>query len=118
MRNRVIQPKVIRYTTPVHAAHPISVGMSVALGNLYGRGINGQNGTIRYGYPDIGTRSKYQGYVNPPQLFTGWNPRTAAGGAIRRTPGGLPGTQAPPGYISPLLQAAATVTAMNRPLGS
>jgi hypothetical protein len=118
VRNRVIKPKVLHYNTPVHAAHPISVGMASALGTLYGRGINGQTGTIRYGYPAPGTRRKYGGYVNPPQMFTGWSPASVAGGSVRRSPGGLPGTQAPPGYLSPLLKAAMTVTAMNSPAGS
>jgi hypothetical protein len=100
---RLIRPKVVHYAVPVHAAHPVSVGMISRLSALYARGINGNTGTIRYGYPQIGSREKFAGYAFPPQMFTGWNPRLAGAGTVRPTPGQLPGSQAPYANTSPLL---------------
>ena len=106
---RRFTPRVDRDVTPVRHANPVSVFMAAALGALHGRGINGETGTIRYGYPQIGMRAKYQGYANPPQMFVGWNPSRVAAGAVRPTLGGLPGTQAPYSDIGPLLAAVSRV---------
>lgn len=100
---RTVKPEVVHYSVPVREAHPFSQAIASALGRLYGRGINGHAGAVRYGYPAIGTRDRFGGYVFPPQLFIGWNPNRVASGTIRPTPGGLPGTQAPAGINSALL---------------
>lgn len=91
-----IRPGVTVYSTPVRAAHPLSVWMSSVLGRLHGRGIDGHAGTVIIGAPGV-NGGKSSGYSAPPQLFTGWNPRLVASGSVRPTPGGLPGTQAPSG---------------------
>lgn len=97
-----INPEVTHYSVPVRSAHPISLRMAGALAWLHGRGINGHAGAVRYGY--LTPRAKFGGYVQPQQMFVGWNPRRVASGSIRPTPGGLPGTQAPAGSApSPLL---------------
>lgn len=100
-----IAPGVTHYSVPVREAHPISQRMAGALGWLYGRGVNGHNGAVRYGY--LSPRAKFTGYVSPQQMFIGWNPRRVASGSIRPTPNGLPGTQAPAGSPSPLLDLIA-----------
>ena len=97
-------------TTRVRHANAYSVWMAGALGALHGRGIDGQTGTVRYGYPQIGMRNKYQGYANPPQLFIGWNPQRVAGGAVRPHLAGLPGGQAPYTDVGPLLAAVSRVS--------
>lgn len=108
--SRLIRGKVLHYSTPVREAHPMSQAIAGALGALYGRGINGHTGTFRYGYPQIGNREKFQGYVFPPQMFVGWNPHAVAGGSIRPTLGQLPGSQAPYGNTGPLLAAMAAAS--------
>lgn len=110
---RLIKPKAERRVSIVPAIHPIAAAMMGALdARLAVEDLAGGSGTVRYGYPDIGTRDKYAGYVYPQQMFLGWNPAKVAAGNVVPTIGGLPGTQAPPGPISPMLQAAMTVTAM------
>ncbi len=113
----LIRPQVLHYSTPVRAAHPLAQRIASALGSLYGRGINGNTGTIRYGYPQIGMREKYAGYVFPPQMFIGWNPANVAAGTIRPTLGQLPGTQAPYANTSPLLGAMLAATGPAKILG-
>lgn len=101
----IFRPRTHRVTVEVHEPHPISVAMASVLGTLHGRGIKGDTGTVLIGMVTPSGPGKYSGYVNPQQLFTGWNPRKVAGGAIRSNAQGLPGTQAPPGYQNPLLNA-------------
>lgn len=110
-RARIIRPGIDEYRTPVRAAAPQAVALARALGALFGRGINGQAGTVRYGYPAIGDRAKYAGYAIPPQLFTGFDPRKVAAGAFRGTPGALPSTSSPTTLLNnPLQRSMATVT--------
>lgn len=111
MRNRTV-PQVDTYTVRVRAAAPQAISLALGLGALFGRGINGQTGTIKYGYPAIGSREKFQGYVNAPQIFTGYDPMKVARGAFRGAPGALPSTSSPTTLLnSPLQRAMATVTA-------
>jgi hypothetical protein len=109
---RIIKPRVCTYTVPFHDRDPIGIATVQALQGICQRGLNGQTGTVRIGWPSIGLQNNFAGYVNPPQAFAGWNAHSVAGGSIKRTPGGLPGTQAPPGYLSPLLRQAMAVSAM------
>lgn len=113
MSTREIRPAVLHYSTPVREAHPLAQRIAGALGGLYGRAINGggkAGGAIRYGYPQIGMRTKFAGYTFPPQMFIGWNANMVAGGAIRPTLGQLPGSQAPYANTGPLLAAMAAAT--------
>jgi hypothetical protein len=96
-------------TTKVRHANAYSVWMASSLGNLYGHGINGQTGTVRFGYPQIGMSAKYQGYGAPQQMFIGWSPSRVAGGTVRPHLGGLPGGQPPYTDIGPLLAAVSRV---------
>lgn len=108
-----MRPRVTIYRTPVRAAAPQAVAIAAGLGRLFGRGINGRTGTIRYGYPSMSAqRTKYAGYVNPPQLFIGYTAKRVAGGAIRATPPAIPTSTQPWSLTgSPLMQAMATVSA-------
>jgi|SRR5882724_11481685 len=104
-------PHKSTFLTKVRWASPQSIGQASSLGWLHGKAIAGDNGAIRYGYPSIGTRSKYGGYVFPGQLFLGYSARKVAGGSIRLTPGALPSTSAPDTLLSsPLQMAMRTVT--------
>lgn len=107
-----IRPRVLAYVTRVREPDPRAVGLARMLGAFYGRGINGQTGSVRFGYPAIGTRAKFAGYANTPQLFRGYDPRKVAGGTFRGMPGQLPATSNPGtfGLNSPLQNAMATVT--------
>ena len=105
------RPRVDVYEVPVRAPDPRATGLAVALGRLCIRGIDGKAGTIRYGYPAPGTRHKYAGYVSPPQLFIGYDPRKVAAGAFRGQPGHLPSANAPNPGLSALQRSMATVTA-------
>lgn len=104
--------QVTDYRVPVRSAHPLAVMIARQLGRLYGRDIAAQsNGAIRFGQPGLsGGRRGYWGYVNPPQLFVGWNPHKVAAGSVRPTLGKLPGTQAPYANTGPLLAAMYTVS--------
>lgn len=104
------RPRVDTYQVRVWAADPRAVRLARSLGVLHGRGIRGETGTTRYGYPAIGTRRKFGGYVSPPQLFIGYDPRKVARGAFRGAPGGLPSTSSAAASSSPLARAMATVT--------
>ncbi len=106
-----MRPRVVTYHTPVRASAPQAVAIALGLGWLYGKAIRpGQNGTTRYGYPGIGQRNKYAGYVTPPQIFTGYSAARVAGGAIRATPAAYPSTTTPAAAAaSPLTRALATV---------
>lgn len=106
-----IVPGVLTYATRVRLPDPRAIGLARGIGQLYGRGINGQAGTVRFGYPAIGTRTKFQGYANTPQLFRGYSPRKVAAGSFRGVPGSLPSTSNPSTLLnSPLQNAMATVT--------
>lgn len=108
-----MRPLVLQYIVRVRAASPQAIALAAGLGQLYGRGINGQTGTIRYGDPrGIQTqRSAFKGYVTPPQIFKGYTARRVAGGAIRNAPARLPSANAPSLSTSPLTRAMATVSA-------
>lgn len=109
---RRITPVVEHYQTPVRAAAPQAITLAMRLARLLGADINGSRGTIRYGYPAIAGRGKYQGYADTPQLFTGYSPQKVAAGAFRGAPGSLPSTSPPTSLLGNPLQAAmATVTA-------
>jgi hypothetical protein len=111
MAGRVIRPRVERVSATVRAPHPLGVALAAGLARLHGRGINGQTGTVRYGWPGIQTqRTKYAGYLTPAQLFIGYDPKHVAAGSIRNTSAALPATSAPEGTYSPLLNAMANVT--------
>lgn len=105
--------EVTIYRTPVRSAAPQAIGLARALGWLYGKAIKGDNGSIRYGYPSIQSqRTKYAGYVYPPQIFVGYDPSKVAAGLIRPDPAGLPGDSISP-YAStgsPIMAAMAAVT--------
>jgi hypothetical protein len=101
------------FRVPVRRPHPIAVAVVSAASALSGKDINGSRGTIRYGEPSIGSRRKFSGYMYPPQLFIGWDPKKTAAGRIQAGAGGTPGlpsTNAPAGTYSPLLAAMANVT--------
>lgn len=110
---RTIRPRVDHYSTPVRAAAPQAIAMAVALGRrLTAPSLQG-TGSIIYGYPDIGTRTKYAGYADSPQLFLGYSPSKVAAGAFRGSPGALPSTSAPATLLnSPLQRSMAAVTDM------
>lgn len=101
----MISPRTEVYAVPVRAAHPLSVWIAGALGKLYGRAVAGDNGAVIIGAPGVNS-GKVTGYRNVPQVFTGYNPRRVAAGAVRNMPGGLPGTQAPWGEAPDALQVA------------
>lgn len=110
MRNRTT-PRVDLYQVPVRAPDPRATVLAVALGRLHIRGINGHAGAVRYGYPAPGTRYKYAGYADPPQLFLGYSPRKVAAGAFRGRPGHLPSANSANPGLSALQRSMATVTA-------
>jgi len=112
MSRKTIKPRVQTYAVPFHSRDPIGIATVTALQNLYQRGMSGQAGAVRIGWPALGLRNNFTGYAAPAQLFTGWNPAKVAAGSIVPTPGGLPGSQAPAGYLSPLLRQAAAISAM------
>ena len=111
--------RVVCYVTRAWAPHPVSVASAVALGDLYGRGISGHAGTISTGASRTTTgraadpSTGFTGYAQPPQLFTGWNPKaqTSVGTPIRDGTGGLPATSLPAGSGSPLDAAMAQIMA-------
>jgi hypothetical protein len=105
------RPRKSTFLTKVRWAAPQAIGQASALGWLQGKAIAGDNGAIRYGYPTIGTRAKFNGYAFPGQLFLGYSARKVAGGSIRLTPGALPSTSSPDTLLSsPLQMAMRTVT--------
>lgn len=107
-----IVPGVLTYATKVRLPAPQAIALARGIGALYGRGINGETGSVRFGYPAIGTRTKFAGYANTPQLFMGYSPRKVAAGSFRGMPGALPATSNPGTFPlnSPLQNAMATVT--------
>ena len=108
---RRIVPRVDHYSTPVRAAAPQAIGMAGSLARLFTSVSLRGAGTVRYGQPAIGTRGKYAGYANPPQLFTGYDPRKVAGGTFRGNVGSLPSTSSPTTVLnSPLQRALANVS--------
>lgn len=101
-------------TVVQRSPHPVSVFMASSLGSLYGRGINGRAGTVLYGYPgDDTNQASYQGYVSPPQMFVGWNPKRVAGGAVRAAGGQLPATSPGNPADNPLGNAVATIAGID-----
>lgn len=114
-----MQPQVTNYKVPVRSAAPQAIRLARALGWLYGKAIRGDNGAVRYGYPSISTqRTKYAGYVNPPQLFLGYDPARVAAGFIRPDPASLPGDSMSPAAVrSPLMSAMHNVTVSQQGAG-
>lgn len=109
-----MKPQVTTYSTPVRSAAPQAVAIAKGLGWLFGKAIRGDNGAVRYGYPQIGTRAKYQGYVFPPQIFTGYDPGKVARGAVRvATPALSTNTVPQTENYSPLQQAMANVSGLS-----
>lgn len=109
--SRTIRPRVDHYQTPVRAAAPQAIALAVALARRITSPATRGAGTIKYGYPAIGTREKYAGYADTPQLFIGYSPSKVAAGAFRGAPGALPSTSTPTTLLnSPLQRAMATVT--------
>jgi hypothetical protein len=109
-----MKPQVTTYSTPVHSAAPQAIAIARGLGWLFGKAIRGDNGAVRYGYPQIGMRAKYQGYVFPPQIFTGYDASKVARGAVRvATPALSTNTLPQSETYSPLTQAMANVTGLN-----
>lgn len=109
-----MKPQVTTYSTPVRSAAPQATAIARGLGWLYGKAIRGDAGAIRFGYPQIGMRNKYQGYVFPPQIFTGYDPAKVARGAVRvATPALSTNTLPQTETFSPLTQAMANVTGLN-----
>lgn len=106
-----MRARVQRFTVPVRWAAPQAIAQAVGLGWLYGKAIAGDNGAVRYGYPSISTRAKYAGYAFPPQLFTGYDARKVAAGAIRPDPASYPGDSVSPATASdPMSRALETIT--------
>jgi hypothetical protein len=106
-----MRPRVVEYQTPVRAAAPQAVAIALGLAWLQGKAIRGDNGSTRYGWPGMDTqRTKYAGYVTPPQIFTGYSARRVAGGSIRATPAALPSTTNPV-TVTPLMRSLAAVSA-------
>lgn len=109
-----MRPLVRTIRVKVRAPAPQAVALASGLAQLTGRDLRGHSGTVRYGYPGIQTqRTSYQGYVFPPQLFIGYDPRRTAAGSIRvpHTALGAGAGQAPSELNSPLLRAMAAVSA-------
>lgn len=119
-RRRRFAAKVESRVVQVWHAHPVSVSQAVALGDIYGRGINGSRGTISTGSsrsfggaaadPAVG----WAGYTAPPQLFTGWNPAYQAhvGTPIKdAAANSLPYTSVPLGSASPMDAAMSSIMA-------
>jgi hypothetical protein len=101
-------PRVITVITRLWQPHPIAVAYARAIGDGWGKGIDGQRGTI---IANSSADSGFMGYAQPPQLFAGWNPRYQTSvGTTLTTPGGLPGTSVP-GANSPMDSAMATIMA-------
>jgi hypothetical protein len=117
-RRRRFTPRVTTYVTRWWNPHPVSVYSAVALGDLYGRGINGHAGTIsteasRNGVgKSANPATGWTGYTDVPQgLFTGWNPAYQKDvGTPIKDPSGLPNTSVPGGG-SPLDAATAAIFA-------
>jgi hypothetical protein len=116
-RRRRFTPRITAYVTRYHDPHPISVFQAIALGDLYGRGIDGHAGTISTGSGrpwkpgrEADPATGFTGYAQPPQLFTGWNPGYQVQvGTPLKDPVGLPGTSLPLGSASPLDSAMAQI---------
>jgi hypothetical protein len=100
--------------------HPLAVMIASRLGRIYGHGIDGRTGTIRYDGPgDIqAQRTSYRGYVAAPQIFLGW--RKQGGGGKPRVPTPALSSSTIPSNAakgSPLMKAMATATNAKRKLG-
>ena len=107
-----MRSKRLHRVVTLRAIAPQTVALNLGLGRLYGRGINGRTGTVRYGAPAIGTRNNFTGYAAPPQLFIGYSAKRVATGAIRVPTPSYPSTTSPDTMAnSPLVRAMATVGA-------
>lgn len=108
----VFSPRVSKVTHTVRSPHPVSVWMATALGNLYGRGINGHAGTFEYGMPGQSTnRGRYAGYVYPDAMFVGYSPRKVSAGHLAPNRARLPTTAPQDPTDNPLMNAVATINA-------
>lgn len=106
-----MRPEVDIYRTPVRAAAPQAIGIARALARLFGAEDLRGAGTVRYGEPAPGTRHKYAGYANTPQLFIGYSPLKVAAGTVRNQPGALPSTSAPTTVLNSPLQRSLLIVA-------
>lgn len=113
------RPQVTHYNVPVRSAAPQAIRLATALGWLFGKAIRGDNGHIIYGYPSIQTqRAKFAGYVNPPQLFLGYDPAKVAAGFVRPDPASLPGDHVSPSAAgSPIMIAMHNVSVSQAAVG-
>lgn len=105
------------YRVPVRWRDPWSLWSARFLGWLHGKAIAGQNGAVRYDGPGSiqAQRTYYTGYVFPPQIFTGWNPRHVAGGRARVATPAFPATTSPMASAqTPTSRAMEAVTAAQR----
>jgi hypothetical protein len=99
-------------TVVLRDPHPVSVYQATALGQIYGRAIAGHNGAFRYGTAGLASQmTSFKGYVAPPQMFIGWNPKRVAGGAIRVHPSQLPTTSPSDPTDNPLRNAVNAINA-------
>lgn len=106
-----ITPQVDHYETPVRAAAPQAIAIARALARAFTRTSIRGAGVTRLGEPAMGTRRKFQGYANTPQLFIGYDPRKVAGGTFRGQRPAIPSTAAPITTLNtPTMRAMATVT--------
>jgi len=107
----VFSPRVQKVTHTIHDPHPVAVWMATALGNLYGRGINGHTGAFCYGGGQAANRTRFSGYAYPAQGFVGWNPRRVAAGHLATGQARLPTTSPQDPTDNPLINAVATINA-------
>lgn len=107
-----MRPQVTVYRTPVRWSAPQAIAQAMGLGWLFGKAIRGDNGAVRYGWPGLDTdRTMYKGYVDPPQLFVGYNPSKVAAGVVRPDPAALPGDSlSAAASTSPLARAMSSLT--------
>lgn len=103
----LIPAQVTRIIQYFRAPSPLAVATVARSNRLTVADINGTQGTIRIGDPASLGGPKFSGYASDPQSFKGAG-TVVPSGAIRIGMGsGLPGTQAPAGESSPLLDVIA-----------
>ena len=96
--------RIIQYLRP---PAPLAVATVARANRLTVSDINGTSGTVRIGDPASLGGIKYSGYAADPQSFKGAGTVVPSGSILTGMSSGLPGTQAPVGESSPLLDAIA-----------